>query len=84
MASSTERSPTGTSGTSSSLTRAHPLGNALVVAALVTSPAMWVIELVAPTWLIYAFRASWVLLVAVAAVVVVRERRAMRTSATER
>ena len=56
----------------------HVLGNRLVIAALVTSPLMWLIELWAPQWVIYFFRASWVALVAVAAVVVVRERRSNR------
>ncbi len=57
---------------------AHVLGNRLVIAALVTSPLMYLIELVAPQWVIYFFRASWVVLVAVAAVVVARERRSLR------
>ena len=57
---------------------AHVLGNRLVIAALVTSPLMYLIELFAPLWVIYFFRASWVVLVAVAAVVVARERRSRR------
>lgn len=56
----------------------HALGNRLVIVALGTSPLMWLIELWAPQWAIYFFRASWVVLVAVAAVVVVRERRSIR------
>lgn len=60
------------------------LGNRLVIAALVTSPLMYLIELVAPQWLIYVFRASWVVLVAVAAVVVAQERRTGRRRNTGR
>ena len=60
----------------------HPLGNRLVIAALVTSPLMYLIELVAPQWVIYFFRASWVALVAVTAVVVARERRSSRRQNT--
>ncbi|MDQ2678445.1 MAG: hypothetical protein M3Y51_06835 [Actinomycetota bacterium] len=59
-------------------TAAHVLGNRLVIAALVTSPLMYLIELIAPQWVIYCFRAGWVALVAVAAVVVARERRSTR------
>lgn len=62
----------------------HVLGNRLVIAALVTSPLMYLIELVAPLWLIYVFRASWVVLVAVAAIVVVQERRESRRARTAR
>lgn len=62
----------------------HVLGNRLVIAALVTSPLMYLIELVAPLWVIYAFRASWVVLVAVAAIVVVQERRESRRARSTR
>ena len=64
--------------------RPHALGNRLVIAALVTSPLMYLIELVAPQWVIYVFRAAWVVLVAVAAFVVARERRAARRPLTAR
>ncbi len=73
----TDDVPTG-DATGRSTQRVHELGNRLVIAALVTSPLMYLIELVAPRWVIYVFRASWVVLVAVAAVVVVRERRSVR------
>lgn len=62
----------------------HVLGNRLVIAALVTSPLMYLIELVAPQWVIYLFRASWVVLVTVAAIVVVRERRSNRRAHSTR
>ena len=74
MANSTTRTTTATP--------THVLGNRLVIAALVTSPLMYLIELIAPQWLIYVFRASWVVLVAVAAIVVARERRSSRRSQT--
>ncbi len=60
------------------------LGNRLVSTALATSPLMYLIELVAPQWVIYVFRAAWVALVAVAAVIVVRERRMSRRRSTPR